>query len=654
MKVEVAKSAGWLRLRAFATSVWLFPALLFVAVCSLAALRISGTSVGMYHFTLYGGAHDPNLIAGRPQAVRSDEWLVTTPFTVSQSHFGYPRVNPAIGPGFDASVITDIPYSDWSEIFKPHHWPFFVMPLENAFAFKWWFTGYLLTVSVYFAVLLFLPGRRLLAAVLSLGFLAAPFVQWWYQAITLAPIYWTCFAIIAFVYMVRAQRLRNKLLIGLGLAYVLSCLALVLYPPFQIPLAMTAIAVCLGYLLIQRPRPPIRKLAIQVAPAVGAVLVAGLVLLIFFLTRQDTVHAIMNSVYPGHREVTSGGFLPLHLLDGFLDLELQSGIHGVHYIANQSEDANFIFLWPYLLVPSIWVLIRQWRRKRQLDWPLLLVNVLPVVWCVQIFAPVPPIISMLMGLSSVPHIRLLIGFGLINVLQLVLLARHLRKTEPSLRMLGVVMAGVALAVQVGVGLAMRHAYPQYVTRLAMIVPMAFLVALMVYFVIDRKATLAAMLLLAVSVGSTYYVNPLYRGLGELTDSKVVQAADSEPGGQTEGWAYFGSISTVNLLSAGGLHSYTATYPVPQVDFWKQFDPSGQYKDIYNRYGFAMFMIDDPSVHGFRLNQTDLYSVEYDPCQESFKRIIRHVLSQSQLNKSCLVLDKTVSYPNLILYVYRVQ
>ena len=89
------------------------------------------------------------MIAGSPRGVRSDEWVVNTQMIIAQAANDFKRVNYNIG-GQDMSLISDVPYKEWSIMFKPQNLTFFIMPLEYAFAFKWWLLGFSLIISCYF------------------------------------------------------------------------------------------------------------------------------------------------------------------------------------------------------------------------------------------------------------------------------------------------------------------------------------------------------------------------------------------------------------------------------------------------------------------------------------------------------------------------
>lgn len=127
-------------------SLWLFPLLLAIPLIALTLLKVHGSSIGIYHRLLHGSeAHDPNLLYGKPQPIRSDEWLGSTQFTIRQEKIGFPAYDDGLGSGRDVTKHPDNPTKDWVTLFRPHNWSFFVMPLENAFAFRWWFIAYMST-----------------------------------------------------------------------------------------------------------------------------------------------------------------------------------------------------------------------------------------------------------------------------------------------------------------------------------------------------------------------------------------------------------------------------------------------------------------------------------------------------------------------------
>ncbi|HLG90989.1 MAG TPA: hypothetical protein VI336_02400, partial [Candidatus Saccharimonadales bacterium] len=203
-KRNTSKLLRWLK-----TSIWAFPIILGIFFILLTASKISGTSVGIYHEVLYGAeSQDPDQLYGRPRAIRSDEWLAGTQIIISQAHNEFPRFNQDLGSGRDVSLLAEAPAWDWPTLFKPQNWSFFVLPLEYAFAFKWWFLMYLLIVTVYFFVLRILPREKKFAVLFSIAVGLSPFVLWWYQSAGFLSLAYGFLAIILSMRIINSEPIR--------------------------------------------------------------------------------------------------------------------------------------------------------------------------------------------------------------------------------------------------------------------------------------------------------------------------------------------------------------------------------------------------------------------------------------------------------------
>src|SRR4029077_17949724 len=118
--------------------------------------------------------NDSSLIYGHPQSERSDEWLNWTQITISQSKTGFHKNNPDMV-AWQLGLQIASPFKDWSTIFRPYNWVYFILPIENAFAFQWWLPLLLLLIGAYFFVLRVLCGKKALAILFSLAVGLSPF-----------------------------------------------------------------------------------------------------------------------------------------------------------------------------------------------------------------------------------------------------------------------------------------------------------------------------------------------------------------------------------------------------------------------------------------------------------------------------------------------
>ncbi|KKT74963.1 MAG: hypothetical protein UW69_C0023G0010, partial [Microgenomates group bacterium GW2011_GWA2_44_7] len=406
-------------LRIVTRNVFFFPSILTTILIILTAFAINGSSIGIYHQIFYGSTPDPNLLVNSPQPIRSDEWVVSTPKIIGQSSNGFQIVNNNVGMGENQSVLVGAPTIDWSTLFHPDNFGFFVLPLDNAFALKWWLPAYLLTLAVYFFVLVFLPKKRLLASIISLGFLFSPFIQWW-GAYT--PLIWVLLGFVAFTKLLHERRMVFEILWGMLFAYAAVCFALILYPAFLIPALFAIAALAIGYTIdhfadIKR-KDLVRKCIIVVA----AGLVAITTVLMFMASHRSVTDIIQGTVYPGHRVVTSGGSSLPHLLASQTGGLLQGDSKAAAYkfSPNQSEASSFMLIFPYLLVPLAYISWAGFKKNRHIAYSLLLPLAVGVLFMAWLFVPGLDLLGKITLLSNVPPERIIIGLGILNLICIVM------------------------------------------------------------------------------------------------------------------------------------------------------------------------------------------------------------------------------------------
>jgi hypothetical protein len=625
---------------------------LLMAVILLTAFRIHGSSIGIYNTYLRGESYrDPNLIFGQPQQVRGDEWLVASPFIASQAQNGYPRVNPDVGYGQDMSIMhADMPYLEWSTLFRPLNVGFFVLPLENAFALKWWLLSYLLAISSYLLILELLPGRIAFAALLSLAVVFSPFIQWFYLTSTIEPLAYALLALFLFVGLIRAKTVMRKGLSGIALGYVLVCFALVLYPPPQIACALSAAFFAVGYLVGWIKQHGLRASFPSLGVAVAALISAGGVTAVFVATRFDAIRAVTGTIYPGGRVAETGTYPASHLFASHLQPLLQSE-GAVHHPWNQTEASSFLFIAPFLLIPSSYLAFRHRDRVPTLAWSMLFISVAIVVLSVLMLVPGLEPVATLLLLGSVPSQRLVIGLGLLGVLQLVLLYALWEQEDRPRSLFAWQMAVAALTTSIVAGLAVRSEAPRFVSGWAIVLGLSAAVAAIVYLFLRARFLLGAAVLLIFSMASVFRVNPLYRGLDPLQEPKLGNALKSI-GDADGGWVVVGDFPFEQIPRQYGLRSFSGVYFYPQPRIWRPLDPEGTQRHVWNRYAHVIF---SPTFKRLKLGSPDTFGAPFRPCS-SFVRNnrIRHVLSVDPLRESqCLARSRTVSFPARTFYIYRV-
>ncbi len=653
------RAARWSR-----RSVWTFPVILFVLLLLLTAFKINGSSVGVYHQALYGAdSRDPDLLYGKPRVIRSDEWLSSTQFIASQTKNDLPAYNKDFGSGRDITLQSEIPYKEWSAAFKPQNWSFFVLPFEYAFAFKWWLLIYALVISCYFFVLRALHGKKAIAILLSLSLGLSPFVLWWYQTGVFAGLAYGFWIALLGARMLGGEQLpfvKNKRLSdGLqtaGLAFLLSSFGLILYPPFQIPIAIVLIAFLVGLILQKKfgekleTRSLLRRLMLVGLSAV----IAGIVGLAFITDHKSTIHSLSSTVYPGARTISSGDLNLLSVFDGFLMPYLQSDFHGGHFFTNQSEGANFILLLPFLLLPGFALIAYEWRRLRKIDWMLLAIQLCGLLFLLRAFVHHGNFFYKLLLLQKVPNNRLIIGMGFVGILQVVYIIKKLADLKLSKRRLtmpALLYGFSCFIVTLWTAAYTKEHYPLAVGRWATLIVLALIFVSIIVALLARRTVLALSLLLVFSIGSSYQIIPLYRGLGFDARSAVADHMDaiSKP---TDSWATADIPLFQNMGLLAGRRSITGTQLYPDLNFWRQVGGS-QYDKVYNREGHAMLTTDPAVTAPIQLVAQNAYEVKFDCSSQFIHKNINFVLSIQPLHYSCAEPAGTVVYPKLTVYFYKV-
>lgn len=638
-----------------------FPLIALLIFIVFVTFRVSGTSIGIYYDYLYGSSSkDPSLIFGKPQGIRSDEWLVGTQLTIAQASDNFAVNNENYSEPKNLGIITDTPYAEWSVIFKPQNYMFFLLPVEFAFAFKWWFLFLVLIVGSYYFALKINKQKIILSILASIIISFSPFVFWWFQTATIAPLAYGFLIMLISMSIIDNKRLKllskkirplySYIIKSLALAFVLVAFALVLYPPFQIPVAIVVAAFVLGYLINNRKGWAGKDWRRTIFTFLGAGVVAGSICGIFILTHSNEIHAITNTAYPGKRVVTSGGFDAKTLLVTYLQPQLQRASRGAHYIQNQSESANFIVLPLFFMIPAAAVIMWLYIKRRRIEWILVCLLGCSLIFLAHLFLPIPVELTKLFFLQLVPPSRLFIGLGLLGFIMMIYLITVLSKEIKLTRKLIIASTLYALIytlVVVIAGFKVMALYPEFISSKLLIIGLALIPSLAFLLLLVGRHRLGLAILALFSLVSVVFIHPLYIGLGPIYKGEVSQRIDSLSK-ETDTWATAEDVFLENLPQMSDRDAITGVNPYPSLNFWKQF--SNQ-EFIYNRYAHIILSSNDTS--DLTLVHPDLFAVSLS-CDRKIRQEIDFVLSVNPLTNACYQLIDQVVYPAKTFYFYKVS
>jgi hypothetical protein len=328
------------------TPVAIVVSLVLAAFVVMVSLGITGSSVRLLYQPLPFIEAATDHIAFSEQPIRSDEWLVFTSLAIGQKNQQppFPIVNKGLGfDGQNNLVIgmTGVPINHVAAFAKPATWGFHLFDLKRALAWYWWFPIISCFLALWWLFDFLLPGQWRLGASLSLLFCLSPYTIAWSNW----PAYVVMFPTVALCSTLQILREGNRFrLVGLAVMLGLSVAGfiLVLYPAWQIPLGYLYIAVAIA--LLVRDRGLLDIDFSRITAFTFAILLASIIMLMWWFDARPAIEVILNTVYPGRRQMLTGGGLSFSdVLRGFSNIGSLYKIDGG--FSNHSEIASFYYLY---------------------------------------------------------------------------------------------------------------------------------------------------------------------------------------------------------------------------------------------------------------------------------------------------------------------
>lgn len=635
-----------------------FPAVLLVLGVILIALGINGTSSGAYHSAVYEGS-DPDLIAGSPQAIRSDEWNVYTSWAISQVEQGLPERSGTFPGGMDAAIPQDLPRRDWSVAFRPHLIGYTFLDLDQATAWKWWVPALALIAAAYCFVVSILPRRPGMAAAIAIGFYFSPFFQWWFLPGTHWPAAWALATMAGIVWAFARSSWRSRWIWAAVIAYLTVVMAMSLYAPFIVPVVLVVPFFAAGLLVERLRRGESWRAAVPRILPIGAAAVASTAITLLWLsTKLETVDDFLGTAYPGERltPTGSGGALAFirTIAASFSEaLNRDAGFLGT----NSSEASTFFYIGIFLIPVVGWAIYHSARARRTLPWPLIGLLACVALFAAFVFIPGWDAVAHLLFLDRSTESRLRIGLGVASLGLLVYLIRYLDgHAVRAPRLISTATAGTFLLAQSAIAAAVFVVGgPEKLWGAAPFWWADALVSALAILLIARGRPVAGIAAFAaVTILSTIAVNPVYRGVFDLRETPVVTEVmaidDADPGA----WVGVGTSLPTAMLQESGVRAYNGLQGAPSDEMWEQIDPSGAYEFNWNRLGGVNWVPEAGDVPRVFNPAPDLVYVTFDACNDFAQRNVDYVLTDVEgVDDACLSELDSFKLPGSTATIYRV-
>ena len=601
----------------------------FLLLIMLVSFKISGSSMGCWK--LFLGDGESGIRLGEPRVWRSDEWGTLTPLCFRQQYNtlgAYNRYSQTLGSIFtDNMLVYGQPSWDILTLFRPFYWGYLFFGSERGLSWFWCSRLIVLFLSWFELGMLITDGQKKLSVMLSVCVSFAPFLQWWFAINGLVEmlIYGACF-VLGSNYLVSHAFNPRKIAVAVGMAVCAVGYVLTFYPTWMVPVAWGFVPLFLWVVIWKFNRNVLRRVDVVPWLLIFVITAAGLTVLA--VTSWDVIKAELNSVYPGNAPSSSGGTglwwmmkYPISLVSRFSMNELIV------------ENSSIICFAPAGFILALWVIIKE-KNKDPLLILLLGMNLfLAWYYCVGI----PKWLAKMLLLSFVNSNR---GPQVLGFLRLTLFARAVAlKEKAPKRWLAALAAVISSAVPMRLALGftkyepggLRYEYFDTAEKILVVWAIIAVVFYLLYRARKSKYTMAVLGVCAVVLASSIWINPVAKGVPEITKSETMQQIrDLVKEDPQAIWLVVDmAYPATNIPAMAGADCLNTTQTYPQKTRWEMLDQEGEYEDIYNRYCHIRASLGSKTM--LELVSTDYVEVTLSP--EDLKKLnIRYIVSTNDFDE----------------------
>ncbi len=645
----------------------IFPVVALIALLVLTVTEISGSSVGL--ISSAANLHASNLF-GNSEPIRSDEWNVTSPLIVGSYNAGMPT---SLRGGFGVhslSLLLDLPNRGWIEVLKPFNWGFFFLPLKMAFAFRWWTILLLLLIPAYYFAYA-MTNRIRLSVALSLLLTLSPFFFWWYEEAALDTVGLGLLAMLCLRTIIKAPKndLQSSVAV-VGVAYSISAMVLLLYPPFLIP---TVIIIAIFSLILITTSTInsenriyfLKRLSVQLSLLVTLTIMIGIA---FYLSNKNAISAITHTVYPGNRVSTAGTAPIQFLFSYFASYAISQNTASIQNFTNASEISGFLLIAPFV-IGLMKLRIKSLKDSDALNFVLFAIaTIFFLAW---MFINLPKSIGSVSLMQFVPAQRAIVGVGLAAWFTLVsgyaLICDNgdisLGKSDKldfwSKAAISISLfsfyALLSVSQMNGISPALNAHH---------VLPLLFALSTLTGFILlvrKQNQTIAVVLTAFGLLFPVFHINPLIRGIGDLGSSRIRNAiyhyagiTDSKNPNSGPAWATVGTPAVKDILTASGVDVLNSVSFYPDSSFFNKIGMKS-YKSQWDRYA-NIIITPSTTTNSIVAVQGDLVNYSVNFCSSEFKLTgVKFLAASSQITGfSCLDRSKVIQASAGSLYLYTIK
>ena len=579
--------------------------------------QIHGSSINQLNILNIN--HKPLIGVSRP--IRSDEFIVNTPFAFSQYFNNFSYFSEIVrGSVTDMFIIYGQPVLDIGMLFRPFLIGYLFLNQGQGLSFFW--IGrlvFLLLISFEFGMLLTNKNKTLSLAY-SILITFSPFVQWWFAINGLVEqLIMGQLGVLLINWYMTIPNYKKRFLIGFGLMICVGTFLLVFYPSWQIPFAYVFVLLSFWIFLKNKSQFMFSKKDIIIA--LMYLLIFSIIMVHILTNSLEAIKITLNTVYPGSEIFNGRG-----IFNNFISYipTIFFPLDDINLLLNTCEYSVFVDLFPVPLILSFIILFYQKTKDKLLIGFLILYFILLIFYFVQL----PDLIIELTLRSKIRTPRL---FPIITFLSVLILIRSMSSLNEIKNKKLIIIFSLILSV-IMVYLSTFEFSGYYLTWMPIF-------AIILYFIVYSSSFLASskknqkiflISIIALSFLTGALVNPLDNGTDVIYESpflsEVEKIVESDPNAL---WITQG-LPTDYIIQVGA-RTINSVNTYPDLEKWEKLDVYNQYSDIYNRYAHITFDIQKINDTNFELVQPDSFIVHIN-INDLEKLNITYIATNQNLEK----------------------
>lgn len=595
--------------------------------------KLHGSSINMwdeYVSDYTEGADKQGVIFGKPRPIRSDEWMVQTPYSLSQTQTGLKNHNEMITiDGQNMVIGYNSPALNLATLAKPFTWGYVLLGKERGLSWYWGLKLIGLMLLSFEIGLILTKRNKYLALLTSVWIPFSAAIQWWFVSPVGDLVFFTFgFLVGIYNYFYYHENKRWRIFFSLLASICASGFILVLYPALQVPFGYLILLFLIAFFMDFRHKVKFDKFD---AVSIGlAIFITGLIVTVSLITSWDSLMGVLHTIYPGNRVSVGGDFAKKDIFLFLTNWKMQ--FQDVVYNNNSELSSFYHFFFVILLMSP--VLFYKKIKENSYGFLLFIFCVFNLIWMSVRF---PTFFAKITLWSYVPEERAYLAFSFSAILLSIWFIHYIWEQKKLALLPQILIVGFNL------GLYFFALYKGnlrlYLSKLEIIMILV-LAGVLIFLLLNKRKYLFSLVLVGVVLFTGSGVNPVARGVNAVYEKELAQSVmEIEKKDPNQVWA--GERMMHAYLPMLGVHTFNGTAFTPNLDSWKPLDPTGKHEDIYNRYSHIyveignneqQFELLNADAFVVRLGLEDLkkYNIKYLVTYENIDKFATETIQLKQL------------------------